>query len=56
MPEEQSHLEQGQVERAKRLRDRIDRLKQGREQPDTEKDKSLKEQIAERAAEGQKRK
>jgi hypothetical protein len=52
MPEEQSHIEQGQVERAKRLRSHIDRLKQGQpEPPDPKKEKSLKEQIAERAAE-----
>ena len=55
MPEEPSHLEQGQIERAKRLRDRIDRLKQGRPEPeDAKKGKSLKEQISERAAEEQK--
>ena len=52
MPEEQSHIEQGQVERAKRLRSHIDRLKQGQAEPaDPKKGKSLKEQIAERAAE-----
>jgi len=52
MPEEQSHTEQGQVERAKRLRSHIDRLKQSQPEPaDPKKGKSLKEQIAERAAE-----
>lgn len=50
MPEEQSHSEQGQVERAKRLRDHIDRLKQG-EPAEPQKGKSIKEQIADRAAE-----
>ena len=50
MPEEQSHVEQGQVERAKRLRDHIDRLKEGKPQStEPNKPKSLKEQIEERA-------
>ena len=49
MPD-QSHTQQGQIERAKRLRDHIERLKQG--EPDSpKKEKSLKEQIAERTAE-----
>jgi hypothetical protein len=52
MPEEQSHSEQGQVERAKRLRDHIDRLKQGEpESAGSQKGKSIKEQIADRAPE-----
>jgi hypothetical protein len=52
MPEDQSHAEQGQIERAKRLRNHIERLKQGHPEPPTpQKGKSLKEQIAERAAE-----
>ena len=51
MPEEQSHSEQGQVERAKRLRDRIDRLKQAEpESGGPQKIKSIKEQIEDRAA------
>jgi hypothetical protein len=55
MPEDQSHIEQGQIERARRLRTHIDRLKQGQPEPvDPKKEKSLKEQIAERAAEQQK--
>jgi hypothetical protein len=57
MPEEeQSHTEQAQIERAKRLRNQIDRLKTGQpEQPVGPKvGKSLKEQIAERAAQGEK--
>ena len=52
MAEEQSHTEQGQVERAKRLRDRIERLKQGApEPPPPLKGKSIKEQIADRITE-----
>ena len=52
MPEEQSHSEQGQVERAKSLRDHIDRLKQGEpESVKPQKGKSIKEQIADRADE-----
>ena len=55
MAEEQSHTEQGQVERARRLRDHIERLKSGKPDPlDQEKPKSLKEQIAERSGEQQK--
>jgi hypothetical protein len=55
MPEENSHAEQGQVERAKRLRDHIERLKRGEPEPaDPKRGKSLKEQIAERSAEKQK--
>lgn len=55
MPEDQSHTEQGQIERAKRLRNRIERLKQGQTEPATPgKEKSLKEQIAERTAEQEK--
>jgi len=51
MPEDQSHAEQGQIERAKRLRNHIERLKQGQPEPSTpQKEKSLKEQIAERVA------
>ena len=49
MPDDQSHAEQGQVERAKRLRGHIERLKQGQPEPGPpKKEKSLKEQIAER--------
>ena len=55
MPEEQSHTEQGQVERAKRLRNHIERLKQGQAEPaNPKKGKSLKEQIADRAAQQEK--
>ena len=52
MPEEQSHSEQGQVERAKRLRDHIDRLKKGEPgSAEPQKGKSIKEQIADRTSE-----
>ena len=55
MPEEQSHTEQGQMERAKRLRNHIERLKQGQPEPaSSKKGKSLKEQIAERTTDQQK--
>jgi len=55
MAEEQSHTEQGQIERAKRLRDHIERLKRGQPEPGSaKKGKSLKEQIAERTAEQEK--
>jgi hypothetical protein len=50
MAEDKSHTEQGQIERAQRLRRVIENLKEGGddEQPSSE-DKSLKEQIEERA-------
>lgn len=51
MPEDTPHREQGQIERARRLRDHIDRLKQGQPEPaDPKKPKSIKEQLAEREA------
>lgn len=50
MPEDQSHTEQGQVERATRLRDQIERLKRSEPEPiSSKKGKSLKEQISERS-------
>jgi hypothetical protein len=50
MSKDQSHTEQGQVERAKRLRDHIERLKRNEPEPiSSKKGKSLKEQISERA-------
>ena len=50
---EQTHNEQGQIERAKRLRNHIERLKRGEpEPPSSHKGKSIKEQIAE-CTEGQ---
>ncbi|HWY67788.1 MAG TPA: hypothetical protein VNX88_03935 [Terriglobales bacterium] len=52
MPDNQSHTEQGQVERAKRLRDRIEGLRRGAQVPDhAPKNKSIKEQLDERARE-----
>jgi len=46
---EQTHNEQGQIERAKRLRNHIERLKRAEpETPGSQKGKSIKEQIAER--------
>jgi hypothetical protein len=54
MPEDQSHTEQGQVARAKRLRERIESLRQGHAPPgDPKTPKSLKEQLDERARERQ---
>ena len=52
MSEEESHLEQGQIERARRLREKIEQLKSGappKQEPGAK--KSIKEQIAEREAE-----
>ncbi|HKD14569.1 MAG TPA: hypothetical protein VKE71_08465 [Candidatus Angelobacter sp.] len=52
MTEEESHLEQGQIERARRLREKIEQLKSGappKQEPGAK--KSIKEQIAEREAE-----
>jgi hypothetical protein len=55
MAEDQSHTKQGQLERAKRLRDHIERLKRGQPEPAPPgKQKSLKEQIVERAGESKK--
>ena len=51
MADQDSHTTQGQVERARRLREHIERLKSGEEPPH---DESLREQLAERAAEKQK--
>jgi hypothetical protein len=51
MPEH-SHNEQAQIERAKRLRSHIERLKRGEpESLPPQKGKSIKEQIAERTEE-----
>jgi hypothetical protein len=50
MPEEPSHEEKGQIERAQRIRAQIDRLKSGRSKDDRPgKPKSIKEQLDERA-------
>jgi len=52
MSEEPSHTQQGQNERARRLREQIERLKSGRSDDDRPgKPKSLKEQIEERSRE-----
>jgi hypothetical protein len=56
MPDQPSHLEQGQAERARRLRNKIEELKSGvTPQPESQQPKSLKEQIEERAAEQEKK-
>lgn len=50
MADQSSHTEEGQVERAKRLREHIERLKKGQPQPaQIGKPKSLKEQVSERS-------
>jgi hypothetical protein len=50
MTEESSHEQKGQVERAQRIRRQIDRLKSWRSQDDRpDEDKSLREQVEERA-------
>jgi len=51
MQGEESKLEQGQVERAKRLRQKIDELKSGKQIEEPDHEKSIKEQIAERVRE-----
>ena len=51
MPEEKSHTEQGQVERARRLREQIQRLRTGAtDSNEPPREKSLREQVEERAA------
>jgi hypothetical protein len=47
MPENDNSEERAQIERAKRLREHIERLKTGREEP-TKGPKSIKEQLRER--------
>jgi hypothetical protein len=51
MAEQLSHTEQGQIERAQRLRAKIDRLKKGIPDEQPGRSESLKEQIEDRAAE-----
>lgn len=55
MPDQPSHAKQAQIERARRLRRQIERLKRGAvaddEDADTGQSKSLKEQVEDRAAE-----
>jgi hypothetical protein len=48
MDEKPSHVEQGQAERARRLRERIDQLKAGTPAVNPAAPKSIKQQIAER--------
>ncbi len=49
MTDEKSHTEQGQIERAQRLRRKIDDLKTGKAvSPPSPKGKSLREQVEER--------
>jgi hypothetical protein len=50
MAEQLNHTEQGQVERAQRLRAKIDRLKKGIPDEEPGRPESLKEQIEDRAA------
>ncbi len=50
MTEETSHEQQGQDERAQRIRKQIERLKSGRVSDDSpDKPKSIREQVEERA-------
>jgi hypothetical protein len=46
------HTQEGQIQRAKRLREQIEGLKAGRQVETPGHEKSLREQIEERAAEG----
>ena len=52
MPDQPTHAQQGQIERAQRLRKRIDRMKKGLPEPEEGQQggKSLKEQVEDRAA------
>lgn len=55
MPEELSHQQKGQVERAQRIRQQIERLKSGRSEDDRpDEDKSLREQVEERSKQSKK--
>ena len=56
MEEKPSHLEEGQAERARRLREKIDSLKTGVPARKPDEPKSIKEQIAERVNEIEKKK
>jgi len=53
--EEKSHTEEGQLERARRLREKIDELKTGAPPKKSDEPKSIKEQIAERVNELEKK-
>jgi hypothetical protein len=55
MPEELSHEQKGQLERAQRIRQQIERLKSGRSEDDRpSEDKSLREQVEERSKQSKK--
>jgi hypothetical protein len=54
MPEKTSHEQQGQDERAQRIRKQIERLKSGRADDRPDKPKSIREQVEERAREREK--
>jgi hypothetical protein len=56
MEEKPSHVEQGQAERARRLRERIDQLKSGTPVTDPGQPKSIKQQIGERVSQLEKEK
>jgi hypothetical protein len=56
MEEKPSHVEQGQAERARRLRERIDQLKSGTPITDPGQPKSIKQQIGERVSQLEKEK
>jgi hypothetical protein len=56
MDEKPSHVEQGQAERARRLRERIDQLKSGTPVADPGQPKSIKQQIGERVSQLEKEK
>jgi hypothetical protein len=49
-----SHTLEGQVQRAKRLREQIEGLKSGTRAPQPDHPKSLREQVEERARQGKK--
>jgi hypothetical protein len=56
MNEQSSHVEQGQAERARRLREKIEQLKSGTPQQGSDQPKSIKQQIADRVTEIEKEK
>ena len=56
MEEKPSHVERGQAERARRLRERIDQLKSGTPVTDPGQPKSIKQQIGERVSQLEKEK
>ena len=49
LEESPSHTQQGQIERARRLREHIEKLKSGQPAEEPSQAKSLREQIEERA-------